>query len=459
MSDEDTDEGGEMTNESSEASEAAESSESTGSSSATRVLTPEEIQRNLEKKFGAKKAASKKSAASSPSAKSPDAKKRVKGAAESWNPNKKLSKQEMEALDFSDQKDVPADATDFGFDPTKRAPIRLDDSDDDDSDDDESNDKQQEKKPVGGIMGLFRNFSILGKELTRDDVDPVLAQIKTHLITKNVASEIAEKLCDSVGASLVGKQLGSFTLVSSAVREAMQQALTKILTPKRNIDILREIREAQSQKRPYSVVFVGVNGVGKSTSLAKVCSWLQQQQLKVQITACDTFRSGAVEQLGVHARALGVPLFQQGYGKDSSAIAKQSIVKAKSDGIDVVLIDTAGRMQDNEPLMQALAKLIKVNSPDLILFVGEALVGNDSVDQLTKFNRALEEFGDSSNPRLIDGIVLTKFDTVDDKVGAAISMVYTTGQPIMFIGVGQSYADIRTLNTKRIVNILLKGRA
>lgn len=373
-----------------------------------------------------------------------------------WNPNKRMSKAEIDALDFSDSKGQEAG---FGFDTTKRAPIKLD-QDDDSSDEDEAEEgDSKEKKPVGGIMGLFRKVSILGKDLTRDDVEPVLAQIKTHLISKNVATEIAEKLCDSVGASLVGKQLGSFSLVSTAVRDAMQQALTKILTPKRNIDILREIREAQSEGRPYTVVFVGVNGVGKSTSLAKVCSWLQQQNLKVQITACDTFRSGAVEQLGVHAKALGVPLFQQGYGKDSSAIAKQSIVKAKADNMDVVLIDTAGRMQDNEPLMQALAKLIKVNAPDLILFVGEALVGNDSVDQLTKFNRALEEFGDSVNPRIIDGIVLTKFDTVDDKVGAAISMVYTTGQPIMFIGVGQSYTDIRTLNTKRIVSILLKGRS
>jgi signal recognition particle receptor subunit alpha len=210
---------------------------------------------------------------------------------------------------------------------------------------------------------------------------------------------------------------------------------------------------------------------------------LQQQNLKVLIAACDTFRAGAIEQLQVHARNLGVPVYHQGYGKDAASIAREGISQAQKQGMDVVLVDTAGRMQDNEPLMQALAKVIKVNNPDLILFVGEALVGNDSVDQLTKFNRyvnvpvcaethcpclqellsfpfcrSLEEYGDVARPRVVDGIFLTKFDTVDDKVGAAISMVYTTGQPIVFIGVGQNYSDIRTLNTKRIVNILFKGR-
>ncbi|XP_033107772.1 signal recognition particle receptor subunit alpha-like [Anneissia japonica] len=124
---------------------------------------------------------------------------------------------------------------------------------------------------------------------------------------------------------------------------------------------------------------------------------------------------------------------------------------------DVVLVDTAGRMQDNEPLMRSLSKLIKINQPDLVLFVGEALVGNEAVDQLTKFNQALADHSNMTNPRLIDGIVLTKFDTIDDKVGAAISMTYTTGQPIVFVGTGQTYRDLRNLNVRAVVNALLKA--
>jgi signal recognition particle receptor subunit alpha len=134
-------------------------------------------------------------------------------------------------------------------------------------------------------------------------------------------------------------------------------------------------------------VFVGVNGVGKSTSLSKVCSWLLSNNLKVAIAACDTFRSGAIEQLQVHATNLGVNLYAQDYGKEPTIVAAASIQQGRKDGMDVVLIDTAGRMADNELLMRALGKLVGVNKPDLVLFVGEALVGNDSVDQMRKFNR------------------------------------------------------------------------
>jgi signal recognition particle receptor subunit alpha len=153
-----------------------------------------------------------------------------------------------------------------------------------------------------------------------------------------------------------------------------------------------------------------------------------------------------------------VTLFEQGYGKDPASIAQSAIHLAKERNIEVVLVDTAGRMQDNEPLMRALSKLINVNNPDLVLFVGEALVGNEAVDQLTKFNQALADHSNTigDKARLIDGIVLTKFDTIDDKVGAAVSMTYITGQPIVFVGTGQTYSDLHNLNANAVVNSLLK---
>jgi signal recognition particle receptor subunit alpha len=326
------------------------------------------------------------------------------------------------------------------------------------SEDSSFEEDQPSQSAVGGIMSFFS--SITNKELTETDLKPVLDQFQSSLIEKNVAQEIAEKICESVCNSLVGKKLGTFTRVKTTVIEAMGESITRLLTPKRTIDILRDARIAKQQKRPYIITFVGVNGVGKTTSLAKIVSWLKQNDMKVIIAAYDTYRSGAVEQLLVHANNLEVEIFQRGYGKvgnvDAAGIAFQAIEEAKKKGIDIVVIDTSGRMQDNAPLMKDLAKLVDMNEPDLVLFVGEALVGNDSVDQLTKFNACLEENSKSRKLHGIDGIVLTKFDTVDEKVGAAISMVYTTGQPIVFVGVGQKYSDLRVLDVKKMVSILLK---
>eukprot|EP00299_Pterocystis_sp_00344_P015390 c7682_g1_i3.p1 GENE.c7682_g1_i3~~c7682_g1_i3.p1 ORF type:complete len:192 (+),score=52.59 c7682_g1_i3:384-959(+) len=191
--------------------------------------------------------------------------------------------------------------------------------------------------------------------------------------------------------------------------------------------------------------------------MSQICFWLQQSGLKVMIAACDTFRSGAVEQLNVHARNLNVEVYSQGYGKDAASVASLALKHAERQDVDVVLIDTAGRMQNNEPLMRSLVKLVTDNEPDLVLFVGEALVGNDGVDQLTEFNASLKKYQqDKQNPRLIDGIFLTKFDTIDEKVGAALSMVYVSGQPVLFVGVGQTYTDVRRLNVKSVVASLMK---
>ncbi|KAG1879306.1 SRP54-type protein, partial [Suillus tomentosus] len=336
------------------------------------------------------------------------------------------------------------------------------------------------KQPTGSLGALSSLFSRLtgSKVLTEQDLKPVLEGMKQHLMKKNVAMEIADKVCEGVGESLVGKKVGGFQTTSNAVRTALSSSLTRILTPKTSTDLLLSIRTKLSsplpsaqQRMPYSITFVGVNGVGKSTNLSKVCFWLIQNGMRVLIAACDTFRSGAVEQLRVHVRNLSmlgvngatnskgrVELYEKGYGKDAAGIAKEAIAYAKDNDFDVVLIDTAGRMQDNEPLMRALAKLVSANNPDKIIFVGEALVGNEAVDQLTKFDRALRDFSSASGSgkgRGIDGMLVTKWDTVDDKVGAALSMTYVTGQPIIFVGCGQTYTDLRQLRVANVVQAIL----
>lgn len=318
-----------------------------------------------------------------------------------------------------------------------------------------------ERKENGMWTNIFSTLTNT-RALTISDLEPVLAEFKRLLQSKNVASEIANDICTSVMNSLVGQKLGAFTAIKSVINKAMEEALTRILTPKRNIDILAEAMAAKENNRPYVITFCGVNGVGKSTSLSKICYWLLQNKFTVMLAAGDTYRSGAIEQLKVHGQCLGVEVFSRKYGTEPAKLAKEAITYAKKNNIDIVLIDTAGRMQGNDELMAKLAKLIQVNKPDLVLFVGEALVGNDGVDQLEKFNHALinmialpKEDVIERERKGIDGIVLTKYDTIDDKVGATISMVYKTGHPILFVGVGQTYTDLRKLSVRSVVNALL----
>ncbi|KNF02870.1 hypothetical protein, variant [Puccinia striiformis f. sp. tritici PST-78] len=331
--------------------------------------------------------------------------------------------------------------------------------------------------------------------LREEDVKSMIEQIQLQLMKKNVAREIAVRICERIQVELIGQKLSdrSTNSLKKLINHSLEISLTKILTPKTSVDILADIHQKQVRQKqmnlsqlsggssvttPYVMTFVGVNGVGKSTNLSKVAFWLLQNRLRVLIAACDTFRSGAVEQLRTHVRNLGkldgaienqssgtkqeerkmIELFEKGYGKDAAGIAKEAIQYAKNDGFDVVLIDTAGRMQDNEPLMRALGKLVVVNQPDKILFVGEALVGNEAVDQLGKFDKSLKAFSglDSHLPRGIDGIILTKFDTIDDKVGAALSMTYTINQPILFVGTGQTYTDLKNLKVNHVVNALMR---
>jgi len=254
------------------------------------------------------------------------------------------------------------------------------------SEDDEIIDQEEDKtvndsRPVGNVsekggkggFGFLNSLRSLvsSKTLVHADVEPVLEKMRDHLIAKNVASDIAEKLCDSVATKLKGKVLGTFDTVAATVRTALMESCTQILTPHRRVDILRDAMDSRQRGVPYVAVFCGVNGVGKSTNLAKICFWLIENGLRVLIAACDTFRAGAVEQLRTHCRKLNalhpqlsdgrqaVQLYEKGYGKDAAGIAGEAVSHARSQKFDVVLVDTAGRMQDNVPLMQSLAKLIK----------------------------------------------------------------------------------------------------
>ncbi|QSZ36682.1 hypothetical protein DSL72_006563 [Monilinia vaccinii-corymbosi] len=316
------------------------------------------------------------------------------------------------------------------------------------------------------IGGLFRNV-VGGKTLTKEDLDKAMKGMEDHLLRKNVAREAAMRLCEGVERELIGVKTGSFESVQAKIATAMESSLRKILTPTSSLDLLREIDAVVSppalslkKKRPYVMSIVGVNGVGKSTNLSKICYFLLQNKYKVLVVACDTFRSGAVEQLAVHVRNLKeltareggqVELYQKGYGKDAANVAKDSVSFAAQEGYDVVLIDTAGRRHNDQRLMSSLEKFSKFAQPDKILMVGEALVGTDSVAQARNFNAA---FGQG---RSLDGFIISKCDTVGDMVGTLVSMVHATNVPVLFVGVGQHYSDLRNLSVKWAVEKLMAG--
>jgi signal recognition particle GTPase len=268
---------------------------------------------------------------------------------------------------------------------------------------------------ISAIGGIFRNV-VGGKVLSQEDLDKAMKGMEDHLLKKNVAREAAVRLCEGVEKELIGVKTGSFeskfhlvlptyicppqkltscaTGINSKIQSAMEASLTKMLTPTSSLDLLREIDSISAppatslrKRRPYVMSIVGVNGVGKSTNLSKICFFLLQNKYKVLIAAGDTFRSGAVEQLAVHVRNLKeltareggeVELYQKGYGKDAATVARDAVAYAAQEGYDVVLIDTAGRRHNDQRLMSSLEKFAKFAQPDKILMVGEVSAYNDN---------------------------------------------------------------------------------
>ena len=316
----------------------------------------------------------------------------------------------------------------------------------------------------GAISGYFRNI-VGGKTLTKDDLEKPLKAMEEHLINKNVARDAAVRLCDGVRSEMIGKKTGAFESIDTALRSALENSLRKILTPRGSLDLLQNIESitkptsSNIKPRPFVITILGVNGVGKSTNLSKLCYFLLQNNYRILIAAGDTFRSGAVEQLGVHVRNLkelterenlgAVDIYQKGYGKDTANVAKDAVAFAADNNYQVVLVDTAGRAHTNVQLMSALEKLIDFARPDLVLQVAEALVGNDSVGQAQNFTKAL------GKGRRLDGFIVSKIDTVGDACGTIVSMVHATGVPVQFIGVGQHYGDLRQLSVPWAVKMLM----
>ncbi|GMM45530.1 Signal recognition particle receptor subunit alpha [Pichia kluyveri] len=319
--------------------------------------------------------------------------------------------------------------------------------------------EKQSSSMTSSAFGFLKKY-IGGKKITKEDVTEIKQSMIQHLIKKNVSPNVATSLISEVEKDLIGQTTESFTSIEETAKKSLAKQLKKLLTPDSSIDLLHEIQEKKANSQgPYCISVVGVNGVGKSTNLSKLAFWLLQNDYRVLVAACDTFRSGAVEQLRTHVNNLvqlspnkkQIELFESGYGGADlvAKIATGAIKYAKENKFDVVLMDTAGRRHNDSHLMAPLASFAKAANPDKIIMVGEALVGTDSVLQAQNFNKA---FGAN---RHLDFFIISKCDTVGDLIGSMVNMVFATGIPILFVGTGQTYTDIRTLSVNWAVEMLM----
>ena len=281
-------------------------------------------------------------------------------------------------------------------------------------------------------------------ELKAESLQPILWEFKLTLIENDVAFVVADYICKELERRLVGMRVKRLEDRRRLVKEALRGILFEILTPPEEVDVIETVKRKRSLREPCVMVFVGIHGTGKTTTIAKVAHLLLKIGYSVVRACSDTYRAGSIEQLEEHARRLGVRTIKHQYGADAAAVAFDAVQYARARGVNAVLIDTAGRMQTNRNLMMEMEKIVRVVEPDLVIFIGDALAGNDAVSQAEEFNRFVS----------IDGSILTKVDAAV-KGGAAISIAYVTKKPIIYMGTGQGYEDLEPFKPELIVNRII----
>lgn len=286
------------------------------------------------------------------------------------------------------------------------------------------------------------------KELTEKNLADAVWNLQLVLIQNDVAVEVAEHICELTKQKLLGQRTGRLENMQKLFRTYLAESVKEVLTPKKPLNLLEFIQKQKLEHdhQTTTIMLVGVNGTGKTTTLAKLAHLLKKQGLSIVIAAGDTYRAGSIEQLQKHADALGIRVIKQGYGSDAAAVAYDAVAHAKAKHIDVVLIDTAGRMQSNKNLINEMKKIARVAEPDIKLFIGDALAGNDALSQAKEFHEAIG----------IDGAILTKIDA-DPSGGAALSITFVTGRPIMYVGVGQTYDDLREFDSEWFTSRLVEN--
>ena len=292
------------------------------------------------------------------------------------------------------------------------------------------------------LRGHFSSLydKITKSELRGKDLDKVLDEFHMTLLESDIALPAADYIRDQLKLRIEQLQFTRFSEPRGQVRGILQEILLSVLEKPGRVDFFRLVEEKKKKGEQLIVVFVGVNGTGKTTSIAKLAHILQKKRYSVILAAGDTYRAGSIQQLEEHARRIGVKTIKHDYGADAAAVAFDAVNYARGHGVNVVLIDTAGRMQTNKNLLEEMRKIVRVTKPDLTVLVVDALTGNDALEQGKVFGEAVK----------IDGIILAKLDA-DVKGGSSISLSYILGRPVLLVGTGQGYDDLETFQAKEIV--------
>lgn len=299
----------------------------------------------------------------------------------------------------------------------------------------EEKEEEREEKKMGFFSRLAKGFTTF--KLSENAFNEFFQELEEILIENNVAMEAIDALKFRLEKELLNKEMKKKE-VENKIKEALKNAIDSLLIEP--FDLEEKIKQDIKTKKPFVIVFFGINGSGKTTSIAKV-AWLLKKKFSIVLAAADTFRAASIEQLEKHAENLEVPIIKSKYEADPASVIFDAIAHAKAKNIDIVLADTAGRMHTKKDLLREMEKIVRVAKPDLKVFVAESITGNDAIEQAKAFNDAIG----------IDAIILSKAD-VDERGGTCISVSHVTRKPILFLGVGQEYKDLEVFDKKKIVD-------
>ena len=296
------------------------------------------------------------------------------------------------------------------------------------------------------LKGAFSSLAkaVSEKKLAQKDLDDSLFDFQLALMESDVAQTVVESVTGDLKKRLLGVSVERSKDLEDLVKQQLKAEVLSVFSQAGGVDVLERIKAKKAIGEPFKILFLGINGTGKTTTVAKFANFLKKNGFSVVIAAGDTHRAGAIEQVTEHANRISAKIVAQRYGADPAAVARDGVLYAKSHHVDVVLVDSAGRMQTNQNLMEEMSKIVRVLAPDLKIFIGDSLAGNDAVSQAELFSKYTG----------FDGAILTKVDA-DTKGGAALSIAFTTKRPILFLGVGQGYDDLKRFDPKSFADSLV----